>query len=108
MIGGRGGVNEGIGQTIRQVPNGGPSQIGGLQAGQAGGTSSTRGTILQGLVTVGNDVVESGLGDQPFELGSCGDVHTALRDPIGLEAAAGADVEVVGDFVHDVLVIPPA
>lgn len=82
--------------------------MGGLQAGQAGSTSSAGGTILQGLVAVGNDVVESGSGDQPFELGSCGDVHTALRDPIGLEAAAGADVEVGGDAVDKGLVSPPA
>lgn len=82
--------------------------MGGLQAGQAGSTSRTRGTILQGLVTVGNDVVEGGLGYQSFELGSRGDVHTALSDPIGLEAAAGADVEVGGDSVDKGLVSAPA
>lgn len=82
--------------------------MGRLQAGQAGSISSTRGTILQGLVTVGNDVVESGLGDQSLELGSRGDVHTAFRDPIGLEAAAGAYVEVRGDSVDKGLVNAPA
>lgn len=82
--------------------------MGGLQAGQAGSTSSTRGTIPQGLVTVGNDVVESGLGDQSLELGYRGDVHTAFRDPIGLEAATGAYVEVRGYSVDKGLVNAPA
>lgn len=82
--------------------------MGGLQAGQAGSTSSTRGTIPQGLVTVGNDVVESGLGDQSLELGYRGDVHTAFRDPISLEAATGAYVEVRGYSVDKGLVNAPA
>lgn len=67
-----------------------------MQAGQAGGARGTGRAVLERLVTVVDDVLKRCVSDQGFELLPGGDVHAALRNPAGLEAAGGANVE-IGD-----------
>jgi hypothetical protein len=103
-----GGVNRGVGGAVGEVSDGGSGEVRGRYAGEAGGAGGAGGVVLERLVTVVDDVVEGLVGDFGFELCSCGDVHAALGDPLGLEPARGSDVEARGEIVDEGLVIGPA
>lgn len=107
-IGERGRVNRRVCRAVGEVADGGSSQIRSLQGRDAGGAGRAGGAVIEGLVAVGDDVVQGTFGDYGFELGPGGDVHAALGDPVGLEAAGGADVEVGDEIIDQVLVGGPA
>lgn len=96
LVGKGGGVNGRVTGAIGEVPDGLSES---WQTGQAGGAEGAGGVILEGLVAIGLHVLDCGLGNQRFELLLGGDVDAALRDPVGLEAAGGANVEVGVELV---------
>ena len=103
-----GGVNRRVGGAVGEVSDGGSGEVRGRYAGDAGGAGGAGGVVRERLVTVVDDVVEGTVGDYGFELCSCGDVHAALGDPLGLEPARGSDVEAREEIVDEGLVIGPA
>lgn len=107
-VGEGGGVDRGVRRAIAEVPDRFSSQVRRLEAGEAGGAGRARRAVGQGLVAGGDDVAQDGWRDEVFELGSGGDVHAALGDPVGLEAAGVADVEARYERVDEGLVSGPA
>nr|GMD25043.1 hypothetical protein CCACVL1_14809 [Ipomoea batatas] len=80
----------------------------GGEAGEARGTRGARGVVVERLIASGDDAGEGGGGDVGLEFGSGRDVHTTLRDPAGLEAAAGSDIEAGEETVDYGLIRIPA
>lgn len=99
LVGEGGGVNGAVGCAVGEVTDGGTGEVGGKEAGEAGGTRGTRGAVLEGLVAIGNNVVEGRLRNGGLELGAGVDAHAALGDPASLEAAGSADVDAGDEFV---------
>lgn len=108
MVGESGGVNGAIGGAVGEVPDGGTGEGGGEEAREAGGTRGTRGAVLEGLVAIGNNVVESRLRNVGLKLAAGGNVHAALGDPASLEAAGSANVHVGDEVIDKKLVSLPA
>jgi len=107
LVGERGGVDGGIGSAIGDVPDGWAGQVG-EKVGEFGGAEGAGGVVLEGLVAVAVDSLDCGGGDGGFELLLGGDVHAALGDPLGFEAAGGADIDAGVEFVDEGLEGVPA
>jgi len=103
----RSGVDRGIGSAIGDVSDGWAGQVG-EKVGEFGGAEGAGGVVFEGLVAVGLDSLDCGGGDGGFELLFGGDVHAALGDPLGFEAAGGADIEARIEFVDEGLEGGPA